>query len=77
MTVDQFRSVVKKRPFVPLTIRMTSGEAYPANHPESLWQSPGGRTVIIYIKGEEVVMIDVSLISEVAFSTKRKTTTKE
>ena len=77
MTVDQFRSVVRKRPFVPLTIRTTSGEAYPVNHPESLWQSPGGRTVIIYIKGEEVVMIGVSLISEVASSTKKKTTAEE
>jgi hypothetical protein len=72
MTSNQFKSVVKKRPFVPLTIHTTSGEAYPVNHPESIWQSPGGNTVIIGIKGEEVIMIDVSLISEVAFATRKK-----
>jgi hypothetical protein len=73
MTTEQFRSVVRKRPFIPIVIHTTSGEAYPVNHPESLWQSRGGRTVIINIKGEEVVMIDVSLISEVAFSRRKKT----
>jgi hypothetical protein len=72
MTVDQFRSVMRKRPFIPIVIHTTSGEAYPVNHPESLWQSPGGNTVIIGLGGEEVNMIDVSLISEVAFSTKKR-----
>ena len=72
MTTDQFRSVVKKWPFIPIVIHTTSGEAYTVNHPESLWQSRGGQTVIINIKGEEVIMIDVSLISEVAFSTRKK-----
>jgi len=72
MTVDQFRSVVKKRPFVPIVIHTSSGEAYHVGHPESVWQSKGGQTVIINIKGEEVIMIDVSMISEVAFSTRKK-----
>ena len=71
MTTGQFRSVVKQR-LHPIVIRTTSGEAYPVNHPESLWQSRGGQTVIINVKGEEVIMIDVSLISEVAFSTRKK-----
>jgi hypothetical protein len=41
-------------------------------HPESLWQSQGGNTVIINIKGEEVNMIDASLISEVTFSVRKR-----
>jgi hypothetical protein len=74
MTVDQFRSVMRKRPFLPIVIHTTSGEAYPVNHPESLWQSPGGNTVIIGLGGEEVIMIDVSLISEASFSVGKKAT---
>jgi hypothetical protein len=74
MTADQFRSVIKKRPFLPIVIHTTSGEAYPVNHPEALWQSQGGRTVIINIKGEQVIIVDVSLISEVAFATKKRST---
>jgi hypothetical protein len=72
MTVDQFRSVTRKRPFIPIVIHTTSGEAYPVNHPESFWQSPDGNTVIIGLGGEDVIMINVSLISEVAFSTKKR-----
>ena len=52
-----------------MPIRTASGEAYPVTHPESIWQEPGGTTVIIAVAGQGVVMIDATLISEVQFAT--------
>jgi hypothetical protein len=50
-------------------IRIASGESYPVTHPETVWQSPGGHTIIVGIKGEEVAMIDMALITEFVFTT--------
>ena len=35
-------------------------------HPEAVWQSPSGKTVLVHIKGEEVALMDIALISEIA-----------
>lgn len=69
MQPDQFRSALRKRPFKPFVIHTSSGEMYTVAHPEVVWQSPAGGTVIVSIRGEEVAMIDTELISEIVFST--------
>jgi hypothetical protein len=65
MEVDQFRSALKVKPFRPFVINTTNGEKYTVTHPEAVWQSPGGKTVLVHIKGEEVALMDIALISEI------------
>jgi hypothetical protein len=78
MHPDQFRSALRKRPFRQFTIHTASGETYTVAHPEVAWQSPAGQTVIVSIRGEEVAMLDTTLISEIVFSTNQPATeTKE
>jgi hypothetical protein len=75
MTVQQFRTARDSKPFKPFKIRTASGEAYPVTHPENVWQSPGGATVIVALKdsdGESVVMLDVQHITEFVYP-RRKT----
>ena len=51
MNVEQFRNVQRLRPFKPFVIHTSSGESYAVTHPETVWQSPGGHTIIVGIKG--------------------------
>jgi hypothetical protein len=65
MEIDQFRSALKVKPFRPFVINTASGEKYAVAHTEAVWQSPSGRTVLVHIKGEEVALMDIALISDI------------
>lgn len=71
MEIDQFRSALKVKPFRPFVINTASGEKYNVAHPEAVWQSPSGKTVLVHIKGEEVALMDIALISDIVLTTGR------
>jgi hypothetical protein len=68
MLPDQFRSVLKKRPFVPFVIHMASGEEYEVTHPEGIWQSMEGSSVIVQMRGAEVGFLATDQITDVTFA---------
>jgi hypothetical protein len=72
VNVDQFRNAHRLRPFKPFVILTASGESYPVAHPKAVWQSPGGHTIIVGIKGEQVAMIDIAQITEFVFTTRKR-----
>jgi hypothetical protein len=47
MTAEQFRGALKVKPFKAFAIHTASGESYAVAHPEAVWQSPDGATVIV------------------------------
>lgn len=71
MTAEQIQSMLRKKPFVPYTIRTNSGEEYTVSHPEAIWQArePEQNTIILQDKKLGVVFTDVSCIAEVVFAT--------
>jgi hypothetical protein len=73
MDAEQFRSAHKVRPFRPITIKTTSGDAYVVKHPEAMWQSPGGKTVIVSTGGEGFAMLAPDRISAFHFSETQST----
>jgi hypothetical protein len=73
VNVEPFRNAHRLRPFKPFTILTASGESYPVTRPEAVWQSPGGHTIIVGIKGEQVAMIDIDHITEFVFMTSKPT----
>jgi hypothetical protein len=68
MDAEQFRSAHKLRPFRPITIKTSSGEDYQVNHPEAMWQSPQGGTVIFATGGESFAMLATELVTAFVFS---------
>ena len=68
MNAEQFRSAHKLRPFRPITIHTASGEAYTVTHPEAMWQSPQGGTVIVATGGESLTMLATEHITEFHFN---------
>ncbi len=68
MTIEKLRAVREANPFQPFTVHLADGRSLPVPHRDYLSMSPGGsRTVIIYGKGEDCSIIDVYLITELAF----------
>ena len=70
MTADHFRGALRGRPFMPFTIRTSSGESYPVAHPEEAWVSPAGEVVIVAVRGdrgESVAMLDLPSETEVIY----------
>jgi hypothetical protein len=61
---EQFRSMLRGKRFHPLIARTASGESYAVNHPKAVWQSPEGGTVLVYLGGEGVVLIDTDEITD-------------
>jgi hypothetical protein len=47
MSPEQFRTVMHLKPFKPFSAHTASSESYEVPHPESIWQSPDGFTVVI------------------------------
>jgi len=67
MDADQFRGAYKLRPFRPITIQTSPGEAYTVKHPEAIWQSPLGGTVIVATGGESFAMLATEHITAFQF----------
>ncbi len=68
MNIELFRSALNVRPFRPFEIHMVGGTTYMVPLPELVWQSPGGRTAVVGIEGEQFAILDVSLISKIVLT---------
>lgn len=53
MTADAVFARLRRRPFVPFKIVLTSGTTYDVLHPEMLFVSKSGLTVAIYDRGQQ------------------------
>jgi hypothetical protein len=51
MRPEAIRELMQRRPFVPFTIHMTSGDKYRVSHPEQVLITKG--LLLIYYEGED------------------------
>ena len=66
MTAEQFRSALRVKPFKAFAIHTASGESYAVAHPEAVWQSPDGATVIVATgPGGACALMGVEHVTEV------------
>jgi hypothetical protein len=65
MTIQQLRGAHKAIPFKPFTVHMADGRAFPVPHPDFLFMSPTGRTVIICQEDDEFSILDLLLMTEI------------
>jgi hypothetical protein len=63
MTVEQFRTAMTRRPFIPFVIHLADGDRLPVRHPEHIAMSPGGRTVFVFGEGEACSIVDLLLVT--------------
>lgn len=65
MSTDGIKEVVKKQPFRPFVIKMTSGATFEVNHPEFFAVSPSYRRLYLILDEEHSEMIDTLMIESV------------
>lgn len=65
MTVQQLRAAHRAAPFQPFTVHMADGRSFHVPHPDFLFMSPTGRTVIIFQENEEFSILDLRLMTEI------------
>jgi hypothetical protein len=51
MRPEAIRELMQRKPFVPFTVQMTSGESYRISHPEQVLITKG--LLLIYYEGED------------------------
>ena len=67
MTIEHLRVAQQTRPFRPFTIHMADGRSFHIRHNEFLSHSPSGRTVIVYQNDDSFAILDILLMTELAF----------
>jgi hypothetical protein len=66
MTIQQLRTAHKAAPFRPFTVHMADDRSFRVPHPDFLFMSPSGRTVIICQEDDEFSILDLLLMTEIA-----------
>lgn len=67
MTTENFRNAHQAKPFRPFTIHLADGEKVHVRHPESAFQSQGGRTVIVNEVDERLSIVDLLLVTRLTY----------
>lgn len=70
MTIQQLRAAHRAAPFKPFTIHMADGRAFHVPHPDFMFMSPTGRTVIICQENDEFSILDLLLMTEIEMTDK-------
>jgi len=65
MTIEQLDAVYKARPFKPFTVHLADGTEHHVAHPELMWHTPKGRTIVISLGGEKMAIIDLLLVTKI------------
>jgi hypothetical protein len=73
MTADQIRSALRKTPFQPFTLHTQSGESYKITHPETMWVSRNGETVIVDA-AQGIALMGSAHVTEVVYARGRART---
>ena len=63
MTIEQLDAVYKAQPFKPFTLHLADGSEHHVAHPELMWHTPTGRTVVLSLGGERMAIIDLLLVT--------------
>ncbi len=64
MTAEQLRAMREASPFRPFTIHLADGRTLAVPHRDFVSQSPGGRTIIVYLCDEAFSVVDLYLVTE-------------
>jgi hypothetical protein len=64
MTGEQLKAVHEARPFKPFSICLADGTSVEVRHPEMLFRTQGGRTIIVNTSGENLEILDLLLVTK-------------
>ena len=71
MTIEQFQSAFKRKPFRPFVIHLADGEKVEVKSKDFFRDVPGGRTVTIWQPDESESVIDLLLVTRLEFKPRK------
>jgi len=66
MMSDQVKTLIHAQPFKPFTLHLADGQKFSVKHPELIWQTPGGRIVVVSRNDDIVELIDLLLVTTIS-----------
>ena len=72
MTKEAVSNTLHAQPFTPFLLRLTDGSLIPVPHPDFMLLSQGGRTAVVNTEGEQLRIVDLSLVTTVEIGTAAK-----
>ena len=72
MTIELIRKAYQTRPFKPFTLRTGGGREYHVPHPEFMFITPPGRTIIVVDQDGAAELIDLLLVESLHFNNRRR-----
>ncbi len=67
MNLEEIRNAVRAQPFRPFTLHLADGRHIPVKHSEFAFITPSGRALIVYQPDESSNVIDIVLVTDIAF----------
>ena len=65
MTMQQMRAAFQAKPFRAFNLHLADGDVLPVPHPDFIAIGPGGRTVVVFGKGDEMGIVDLLLVMRI------------
>ena len=65
MSTEGIKDVIRKQPFRPFVIKMTSGATFEVNHPEFFAVSPSFRRMYVVLDEEHSEVIDTLMVESI------------
>ncbi|HEY2952791.1 MAG TPA: hypothetical protein VGK40_09420 [Verrucomicrobiae bacterium] len=63
MRIDQLRTLLEATPFVPFALVLPNGEKLRVPHSDFAWIHPGGRSVVVAIKGDVIRIVNWQMVT--------------
>lgn len=63
MRIEQMRTLLEATPFAPFSLVLPNGEKLRVPHPDFAWVHPGGRSVVVALKGDLVRIVNWQMVT--------------
>ena len=65
MRIIQLKTLLEASPFVPFSLILPNGDKLKVPHPDFAWISPGGRSVVVAIKGDVIRIVNWAMVTAI------------
>jgi len=63
MRINQLKTLLESSPFVPFSLVLPNGKKLRVPHSDFAWIHPGGRSVIVALKGDVVRIVNWQMVT--------------
>ena len=63
MRINQLKTLLESAPFVPFSLVLPNGEKLRVPHSDFAWIPPGGRSVVVALKGDVVRIVNWQMVT--------------